>query len=106
MFIATKIILSRQMFVVTKDAFVATKIMLVAVPANDTMYPALKPMAPQFVRDYVKHVSPTHPATVREEKKELDEKQRSFSPSTAGSLQPFSLSVMLGFSLKNCHGTK
>ena len=64
-FVATK----HVTFVVTKDAFVATKIMLVAVPANDTMYPALKPMAPQFVRDYVKHVSPTHPATVCEEKK-------------------------------------
>ena len=62
-FVATEIILSRQntsiMFVVTKDAFVATKMILVAVPANDTN-PALKQLDPQFVRDYVKHVGPTH----------------------------------------------
>ena len=32
---------------------------LVEAPANDTN-PALTQMAPQFVRDYVKYVGPTH----------------------------------------------
>ena len=36
-------------------------------------------MAPQFVRDYVKHVGLTH--WRYEKKKELEEEQQSFSPS-------------------------
>ena len=52
-FVATK------MFCRSKHTFVSTKIILMAAPANRTT-PALKQMAPQFVRDYVKHVGLTH----------------------------------------------
>ena len=79
-------VLSQQKtrFVAT-NMFVATEMILVAVPANDTN-PAPKQMAPQFVRDYTTHAGLTH-RRWNDRKKELDEKQQSFSPSTAGSLQ-------------------
>ena len=53
----------------------------------------MKQMAPQFVRDYVKHVTPTH--WRREKKKELDEKQQSFSPAQQVHFSSLSLHATL-----------
>ena len=60
-FVAASILLSWQKDVFCRDkhVFVVTKIIRVAAPANDTN-PAPKQMAPQFMRDYVKHVGLAH----------------------------------------------
>ena len=54
MFVVASILLSRQKCVLSRQKLYLWKLQ------PEILYPALKQMAPQFARDYVKHVGPTH----------------------------------------------